>query len=110
MFLASTTHSNLNTDGSGISFCDMKEDHETCMSEGLMLKSYIKKKKKKLAPKPKDTRAWRVIAWHSQLWHLSDICKYFAIGWIFLRGEYLRKDIRRKGGEEEYQEEEIGKK
>lgn len=43
MFLASTTHSNLNTDGSGISFCDVKEDHETCMSEGLMLKSYLKK-------------------------------------------------------------------
>lgn len=41
MFLASTTHSDLNTDGSGISFCDVKEDHETCMSDIVcMLKSY----------------------------------------------------------------------
>lgn len=33
----STAHGNLHTDGSGTSFCDVKEDHESCMSEGLML-------------------------------------------------------------------------
>lgn len=98
MFLASTTHSNLNTDGSGILFCDVKKDHETCMSEGLMLKSY----KKKHTLKPKDMRVLRLIAWHSHLWHLSDICEYFAIGWRYLRGGYPRKDRQRKGeGEEE---------
>lgn len=42
-------------------------------------------------------RAPRLIAWHSHLWHLSDKCEYFAIGWRYLKGGYPRKDRRRKG-------------
>lgn len=38
MLLAAITHSNLNTDSSRISFCDMEEDHETYVSDSLRLK------------------------------------------------------------------------
>lgn len=38
MLLAAITYRNLNTDSSRISFCDMEEDHETYMSDGLRLK------------------------------------------------------------------------
>lgn len=98
MFLASTTQSNLNTDGSGITSSDVKEDHETFLLEGLMLESYNKKKKKrkKNSLKPKDIRTLRFIAWHSHLWYLNDVCGYFATGWRFLRGRNLRND-RSKG-------------
>lgn len=38
LLLAAITHSNLNTDSCRISFCNMEEDHETYVSDGLRLK------------------------------------------------------------------------